>query len=65
MELPGNHQCGCRATSMEEACRGEVNHRVEVLLYVRDGRAREDDRSQGRRQSTRATAAKRFSKRKR
>lgn len=50
MELSGNHRRGCRAISMEGVCRGEACHRVEVLLHVRDGRAREDDHSQGHRQ---------------
>lgn len=55
MELSGNHRRGCGATSMEGVCRGEVYHRVEVLLHVRDGRAREDGHGQGYRRKTRAT----------
>ena len=47
MGLSGNHRRGCRAASMEGVCHGEACHRVEVLLRVRDGRAREDDHGQG------------------
>ena len=55
MGLSGNHRRGCGATSMEGVCHGEVYHRVEVLLHVRDGRAREDGHGQGYRRKTRAT----------
>ena len=54
MELPGNHRRGCCAASMEGVCHGEVYDRVEVLLHVRDGRARKDDHGQGHRQKMRA-----------
>lgn len=50
MELSGNHRRGCRAISTEGACRGEVCHRVEARLHVRDGGACEDDHGQGHRQ---------------
>lgn len=36
-------------------CHGEACHRAEVLLHVRDGRAREADRGRGHRRKTRAT----------
>lgn len=55
MELSGNHRCGCCATSMEGVCHGEACYRAEALLHVRDGRAREADRGQGRRRKTRTT----------
>lgn len=55
MGLSGNHRRGCGATSMEGVCHGEVYHRVEVLLHVRDGCAREDGHGQGYRRKTRAT----------
>ena len=50
MELSGNHRRGCHATSMEGVCHGEACHRIEAMLHVRDGCAREDDHGQGHRQ---------------